>query len=262
MVHPLKILQLQCSMHACFLQQAGTVKGCPKGFSVPKHQGWVDKWRSGEESQSLRTHWLSRRFSHRIAQATISVEGLSFWSRCSRPTYFLQLFGLLRACHMEKKRGNLRKPAEKSNSQQQPRVSIKTAVSMSSNGSELLVPFVLNRKQRDIDQYMCVCMCVCIYIRFSSPQKLPQRTLLYFSFQAVKAVQPASPQDLLCVAGRSSLTSSTIQPSPPGEICPDTLTCAHLGYTPWGTQTPTSPLSLIDTLQDMRGFSWGNWPDR
>ena len=85
---------------------------------------------------------------------------------------------LLRACHMEKKRGNLRKPAEKSNSQQQPRVSIKTAVSMSSNGSELLVPFVLNRKQRDIDQFVYVCRY--IYTRFSSPQKLPQGTILYF----------------------------------------------------------------------------------
>ena len=123
---------------------------------------------------------------------------------------------LLRACHMEKKRGNLRKPAEKSNSQQQPRVSIKTAVSMSSNGSELLVPFVLNRKQRDIDQYMYVC--IYIYTVLFTPKATPTDTSI-FSFQALKAVQPASPQDLLCVAGRSSLTSSKIQPSPPGEIC-------------------------------------------
>lgn len=76
---------------------------------------------------------------------------------------------LLRACHMEKKRGNLRKPAEKSNSQQQPRVSIKTAVSMSSNGSELLVPFVLNRKQRDKDQYMYVY----IYTVLFTPKATP-----------------------------------------------------------------------------------------
>ena len=110
---------------------------------------------------------------------------------------------LLRACHMEKTRGNLRKHAEKSNSQQQPRVSIKTAVSMSSNGSELLVPFVLNRKQRDIDQYMYVHMYIDIYIYtvLFTPKATPTDNSI-FSFQALKAMQPASPQDLLCVAGR------------------------------------------------------------
>ena len=118
----------------------------------------------------------------------------------------------------KKKRGNLRKPAEKSNSQQQPRVSIKTAVSMSSNGSELLVPFVLNRKQRDIDQFVYVCKYIYIYTVLFTPKATPTDNSI-FSFRALKAVQPASPQDLLCVAGRSSLTSSTIQPSPPGEIC-------------------------------------------
>ena len=50
-----------------------------------------------------------------------------------------------------------------------------------------------------------------------------------FSFQAMKFVQPASSQDLLWVAGHSSLTSST---RPARWDMSDTLTCIHCGYTP------------------------------
>ena len=47
---------------------------------------------------------------------------------------------------------------------------------------------------------------------------------------AAKVFEPASSQDLLWVAGRSSLTSST-RDSWLGKMS-DTLTCIHFGYIP------------------------------
>ena len=127
MVHPLKNLQLQCSMHACFLQQAGTVKG-GQSRAVQKvfpsqnikceltNEGPVKNPNPfGRTSTGCRTDFhtgLHRQlFLLRVFHFGPDVQGQPI--SCGS-------LALLRACHMEKKNeetsGNLQKNRIPSNS--------------------------------------------------------------------------------------------------------------------------------------------------
>jgi len=75
------------------------------------------------------------------------------------------------------------------------------------------------------------------YTFLFTPEATPTDSSI-ISFQALKVVQPGSLQDLLWVAGHSSLTNST---RPAWWDMSDTLTCIHFGYTPGVRQPHLTP---------------------